>query len=118
MNQHTLPSYLLLFYQLDFLLSFYNIQHRIQFQITDDHEILFHTISNSTHTTFHFYGGMESLMIDLALKITFARFAFCPVCDFFIIDENLFEEEIVNIENQNSKEILELEYEIENLEIS
>jgi DNA repair exonuclease SbcCD ATPase subunit len=44
---------------------------------------------------------MESLMIDLATKITFSHFAYCPMSSFFILDENisvLDEHHIQNIE--------------------
>jgi hypothetical protein len=64
------------------------IDRQIQFNIEEDN-IIFTTKSIDTDTTFNFYGGMESLMIELALKITFAKFCKCPVSIFFIIDENI-----------------------------
>jgi DNA repair exonuclease SbcCD ATPase subunit/DNA repair exonuclease SbcCD nuclease subunit len=52
-------------------------------------DIIFQTRSHDSNMCFHFYGGMESLMIDLATKITFAHFGYCPMSSFFVLDENI-----------------------------
>ena len=48
----------------------------------------------------NYFGGMESFIIDLVLKITFSKFGNLPRCNFFIIDEGisvLDQEKIYNI---------------------
>lgn len=75
------------------------IDKYIEFQIDEDGNIQFHTKSSDSGMTFHFYGGMESLMIDLATKITFAHFSKCPMSSFFIIDENISVLDEQHIEN-------------------
>ena len=48
----------------------------------------------------NYFGGMESFIIDLVLKITFSKFGNVPRCNFFIIDEGisvLDQEKIYNI---------------------
>ena len=37
----------------------------------------------------NYFGGMESFIIDLVLKITFSKFGNLPRCNFFIIDEGI-----------------------------
>ena len=66
------------------------LDRRIHFDVDAvDGNVEFHTVSEDSNMTLHFYGGMESLMIDLAIKITFAHFGLCPMSAFFIIDENI-----------------------------
>lgn len=65
------------------------IDRYVKFEIDSDGDVLFHTKSKDSEMDFHFYGGMESLMIDLATKITFSHFAYCPMPSFFVLDENI-----------------------------
>jgi len=65
------------------------IDRYIQFNIDEECNIQFYTKSNDSNMTFHFFGGMESFMIDLATKITFAHFGWCPMNSFFLIDEHI-----------------------------
>lgn len=77
------------------------IDRYVTFAIDEDGEVMFYTKSNDSDMNFHFYGGMESLMIDLATKITFSHFGYCPMASFFVLDENisvLDEYHIQNIE--------------------
>jgi len=49
-----------------------------------------------------FYGGMEAFIVDVALKVTFARFGKLSRSNFFIIDEGvsvLDQERVANIKN-------------------
>lgn len=76
-------------------------ERQIKLGLSEEGEVLFHTQSDDSDLMIHFYGGMESLMIDLATKITFSHFAYCPMSSFFILDENisvLDEHHIQNIE--------------------
>lgn len=52
--------------------------------------IQFGTI-NKTDTSIlcNYFGGMESFIIDLALKLTFTKFGVLPSSNFFIIDEGI-----------------------------
>lgn len=61
----------------------------VAFEIVDDGDVIFQTKSHDSDMCLHFYGGMESLMIDLATKITFARFGYLPTSSFFVLDENI-----------------------------
>ena len=62
----------------------------VQFDMNNEGgDIIFQTRSNDSDMSFHFYGGMESFMIDLATKITFAHFGYCPMSSFFVLDENI-----------------------------
>jgi DNA repair exonuclease SbcCD ATPase subunit len=105
-DRNGFPSYMLKMlipdlnrYMNDILTNF--TERQIKFDLSDDGEVLFHTRSGSSDLMIHFYGGMESLMIDLATKITFSHFSYCPMSSFFILDENisvLDESHIQNIE--------------------
>ena len=37
----------------------------------------------------HYFGGMESFILDLSLKLTFSKFSILPRPNFFIIDERI-----------------------------
>lgn len=65
------------------------IDRYVTFAIDEEGEVMFYTKSNDSDMNFHFYGGMESLMIDLATKITFSHFGYCPMASFFVLDENI-----------------------------
>lgn len=65
------------------------VDRRIHFEIETDGNVQFCTKSEDSNMTFQFYGGMESLMIDMATKITFAHFGLCPMSSFFMLDENI-----------------------------
>ena len=105
-DRNGFPSYILKMlipdlnqYMNNILMNFTDRQ--IKFDLNEDGEVIFHTQSESSNLMIQFYGGMESLMIDLATKITFSHFAYCPMSSFFILDENisvLDESHIQNIE--------------------
>lgn len=66
------------------------IDRRVRFDICSENgDVVFEVQSNDSTIGMHFYGGMESLMIDLATKITFAHFGMCPMTSFFVLDENI-----------------------------
>ncbi len=105
-DRNGFPSYILKMlipdlnqYMNNILMNFTDRQ--IKFDLNEDGEVLFHTQSESSDLMIQFYGGMESLMIDLATKITFSHFAYCPMSSIFILDEGisvLDESHIQNIE--------------------
>lgn len=58
--------------------------------VLDDKNIEFGTTSKSDSTILcNYFGGMESFIIDLALKLTFTKFGTLPSSNFFIIDEGI-----------------------------
>lgn len=66
----------------------------------EDETLIFQTVGSVKDCGFNFYGGMESFMLDLAVKIVFAKFAPLARPTLFIMDENisvLDEERLQNI---------------------
>ena len=58
--------------------------------VLDDKSIEFGTTSKSDDRILcNYFGGMESFIIDLSLKLTFTKFGILPSSNFFIIDEGI-----------------------------
>ena len=58
--------------------------------VLDDKNIEFGTTSKSDNKILcNYFGGMESFIIDLSLKLTFTKFGILPSSNFFIIDEGI-----------------------------
>ena len=58
--------------------------------VLDDKSIEFGTTSKSDDKILcNYFGGMESFIIDLSLKLTFTKFGILPSSNFFIIDEGI-----------------------------
>ena len=58
--------------------------------VLDDKSIEFGTTSKSDDKILcNYFGGMESFIIDLSLKLTFTKFGILPCSNFFIIDEGI-----------------------------
>jgi DNA repair exonuclease SbcCD ATPase subunit/DNA repair exonuclease SbcCD nuclease subunit len=58
--------------------------------VLDNKNIEFGTINKSDSKILcNYFGGMESFIIDLALKLTFTKFGVLPSSNFFIIDEGI-----------------------------
>ena len=58
--------------------------------VLDDKNIEFGTTSKcDSKILCNYFGGMESFIIDLALKLTFTKFGTLPSSNFFIIDEGI-----------------------------
>ena len=58
--------------------------------VLDDKNIEFGTTSKSDSKILcNYFGGMESFIIDLSLKLTFTKFGILPSSNFFIIDEGI-----------------------------
>ena len=68
--------------------------------IVHEKTIEFGSISNDSNKLCNYFGGMESFIVDLCLKLTFSKFGNIPHTNFFFIDERisvLDEERISNI---------------------
>jgi hypothetical protein len=63
------------------------LDRRIQFFI-DEKNIEFGTVFKDKPIC-HYFGGMESFILDLSLKLTFSKFSILPRPNFFIIDERI-----------------------------
>lgn len=58
--------------------------------VLDEKNIEFGTTSKcDSKILCNYFGGMESFIIDLALKLTFTKFGILPSSNFFIIDEGI-----------------------------
>ena len=75
--------------QMNELISPFLPGKRIRFFI-EDKSIEFGVVpqENSTHLC-NYFGGMESFIIELVVKLTFAKFSILPRSNFFIIDEGI-----------------------------
>lgn len=81
------------------MLGYFIENKYVRFEVHEDGDVTFETRSHDSDMAFHFYGGMESLMIDLATKITFAHFGYLPTASFFVIDENISVLDEYNVQN-------------------
>ena len=63
------------------------LDRKIQFFI-DEKNIEFGTVFDKKPIC-HYFGGMESFILDLSLKLTFSKFSILPRPNFFIIDERI-----------------------------
>jgi DNA repair exonuclease SbcCD nuclease subunit len=63
------------------------LDRKVQFFI-DEKNIEFGTVFEEKPIC-HYFGGMESFILDLSLKLTFSKFSILPRPNFFIIDERI-----------------------------
>ena len=74
--------------QLNELISPFLPEKKIRFYI-DQKTIEFGTFLSDDKNLCNYFGGMESFIIDLSLKLTFAKYGNLPRSNFFIIDEGI-----------------------------
>lgn len=94
MDKDGLPLYLLMKKmepmekQMNELISPFLPDKKIRFYI-DQKTIEFGTFQSDNKNLCNYFGGMESFIIDLSLKLTFAKYGNLPRSNFFIIDEGI-----------------------------
>ena len=74
--------------QMNELISPFLPDKKIRFYI-DQKTIEFGTFQTDNKNLCNYFGGMESFIIDLSLKLTFAKYGNLPRSNFFIIDEGI-----------------------------
>ena len=74
--------------QMNELISPFLPDKKIRFFI-DQKTIEFGTFLSEKENLCNYFGGMESFIIDLSLKLTFAKYGNLPRSNFFIIDEGI-----------------------------
>jgi DNA repair exonuclease SbcCD ATPase subunit len=88
--------------QMNDLLSPFLPGKQIRFFI-EQKSIEFGVISSSnSNTMVNLFGGMESFILELVIKLTFSKYSILPRSNFFIIDEGISVLDQQNISNINS----------------
>jgi DNA repair exonuclease SbcCD ATPase subunit len=64
------------------------IDRRVRFCYENDN-LVFQTISSDSISGLNYYGGMESFMLDIAIKIVFSKYNRVARPTLFILDENI-----------------------------
>lgn len=81
------------------------LDRRVRFYVNQENQLVFQTMStaaSSSSTGLNVYGGMESFMLDIILKIVFSKFAPTSRPSLFILDENISvmdEERLQNVDS-------------------
>ena len=85
--------------QMNELLTPFLPEKKIRFFI-EDKQIQFGLVTNSNPTTMvNLFGGMESFILELVIKLTFSKYSILPRSNFFIIDEGISVLDQQNISN-------------------
>lgn len=88
--------------QMNDLLSPFLPGKQIRFFV-EQKSIEFGVVSSSNPTTMvNLFGGMESFILELVIKLTFSKYSALPRSNFFIIDEGISVLDQQNISNINS----------------